>query len=215
MSNNKSTGQGTSSKRMSAFAESAYAHATHESTPPRQSFLGNVTNKIIHGHGSNKSERRYEEMRDSRNDFRSQDYDLLYCPDSTVQVDGPTFASLGGSNNNNIVHAEFQPLAGASIVILIGTVIIRTKSDSVGNSHSHTIKMMEERRSIGCAIESMGGKWVHSLESGGDETITHAIWVGDDGEFVSSTTKNQTIWERFTKEALDKLSVCQSMDIRK
>ena len=44
MSNNQQTNN--QGKRMSAFAQSAYAHATHESTAPRNSFMGNLTNKF-------------------------------------------------------------------------------------------------------------------------------------------------------------------------
>jgi hypothetical protein len=69
---------------------------------------------------------------------------------------------------------------------------------------------MEERENIGCTIEEMGARWVPTLDSN-VETITHAIWIGADNVPGS---KGGTIWKRIASDALNKLTICQSMDIR-
>ena len=185
---NKDDKDDSKGKHMSAFAQSAYAHATRESTPPRHSFMGNLTSKIK-GKG-----RTYE--KDSK-----QDYNLLHHPNLAVEgtiVDGPI-------NNCNIVQAEPQPLAGASILLITDT----SKQDKL--SCSRVRKIMEERENIGCTIESLGGIWIPALDSEA-EGITHAIWIGADDGPVS---KGETGWKRIATDALNKLSICQSMDIRK
>lgn len=185
-------------KRMSAFAQSAYEHATHESsTPPRHSFMGNLANKIKGKSGST-----YDKQGDHVViQDASPEYNLLYYPDGTI-VDGLNNKQIASSN---VVDAEFQPLAGTCIVLLTGT----SNRDRVGDPH--ILKIMEERENIGCTIESLGARWVPSLDAAA-EAITHAIWIGpDDGPRL----KRETIWKQISNDALNKLSICQSMDIRK
>ena len=119
--------------------------------------------------------------------------------------------AAGRSNSNrdadidyhNIVHAEFQPLAGSSVVIIANT----SKQDKVTNAH--TLKLMEERESLGCAVESMGGRWVHRLEEGdGDGDITHAIWIDDEKQ-----RQGQRQLSHLSHETLVKLNICLAMDI--
>lgn len=95
----------------------------------------------------------------------------------------------------NVVHAEFQPLAGASVVIIIAN-ISRTDNDSTRRS------LMEELESIGCAVESLGGGWIPNLSDDVNRTITHAIWI-ESGKHS----------EGFSHETLVKLNTCLSMDI--
>lgn len=177
MSNKTDAKGGDRGKRLSAFAQSAYQHATRTATPPRNSIVENLTSKI-------------------RGKGRSQDArDLFYYADSEVDttVDGLNTQHI----SDGIVEAEFQPLAGASIVLITET-----------SDEDQTI--MEERENIGCTVESLGARWVPTLDSSA-ETITHAIWIGADNVPVS---KGDTIWKRIASDALNKLSICQSMDIR-
>lgn len=115
--------------------------------------------------------------------------------------------ATGRSNSNrdeddyNIVHAEFQPLAGSSVVIIANT----SKHDKVTNAH--TLKLMEERESLGCAVESMGGRWVHRLEEG-DGDITHAIWIDDEKQ-----RQGQRQLSHLSHETLVKLNICLAIDI--
>ena len=194
-------------KRMSAFAESAYANATRGTSPPRPSFLGNVASKLRPG-GKSAGTSHGGRVDDYYMHQTNQDYNLLYYPDTTIEgtiVEGIT--NDNSYRNGTIVQAEFQPLAGASVVILTAT----SKTDKVGDPA--TLKIMEERESIGCTVESMGGRWVPTLEFD-SETITHAIWIGDGDETCSRTNRGDTIWNRLASDALNRLSVCQSMDIR-
>ena len=174
--------------RMSAFAQSAYDHATRESTPPRHSLMGNLTNKIKGKGRANDKDAKY-------------DYNLQYYPNTTIE--GTIVSGL--NNNCNMINAEAQPLAGASILIITDT----SKQDKL--SCPRVRKIMEERENIGYTIESLGGIWRPALESEA-EGITHAIWIGSDDGTIS---QGDTVWKRIATDALNKLSICQSMDIRK
>jgi hypothetical protein len=120
----------------------------------------------------------------------------------------PADASTEGLSShrisNNIIHADFQPLAGASIILITET----SHQDKVGTPR--ILKIMEERENIGYTIEEMGARWIPTLDSN-VETITHAIWIGADNVPGSN---DDTIWKRIASDALNKLSICQSMDIR-
>ncbi|KAL9181438.1 hypothetical protein ACHAXT_010243 [Thalassiosira profunda] len=94
------------------------------------------------------------------------------------------------------VCAEFQPLAGASVVVITNT----SKSDKV--SDDRTLRLMEERESIGSAVESLGGRWVPTLDDG--EAITHAVWVANEEDQQLS---------HLSSEAAVKLNTCLSMDV--
>ena len=92
--------------------------------------------------------------------------------------------------------------AGASVVIITNT----SKKDKV--TDARTLKLMEERESLGCAIESMGGVWRPILEDT-DRTITHAIWVASEEDNNSSSD----ILYNLSNETLLKLNTCLTMDI--
>jgi len=92
-------------------------------------------------------------------------------------------------------------IAGASIVIITNT----SKRDKV--TDARTLSLMEERESLGCAVESMGGRWVSSFEAG-DKMITHAIWIASDEDKQTS----QDILH-LSSETLVKLNTCFTMDI--
>ena len=51
---------------------------------------------------------------------------------------------------------------------------------------------------------------MHALDSSA-EAITHAIWIGAD-ELPASN--GDTIWKHIADDALNQLTICQSMDIR-
>jgi len=68
--------------------------------------------------------------------------------------------------------------------------------------------LMEERESIGFAVESLGGRWVSTLEDG-NGTITHAIWVADEDQ----QAHRQKQLSHLSSETLVKLNTCLSMDI--
>lgn len=181
-------------KRMSAFAESAYAHATHESTPPHNSLMSNLTNRIrgrVRPH-----EQDNVVMQDANQTYNN----LMYYPADNASMEGLNSHRI----SNNIIHADFQPLAGASIILITET----SHQDKVGTPR--VLKIMEERENIGYTIKEMGARWVPNLDSN-VETITHAIWIGADNVPGS---KDDTIWKRIASDALNKLSICQSMDIR-
>lgn len=66
--------------------------------------------------------------------------------------------------------------------------------------------LMEERESIGCAVESLGGEWVSTLEDG-KGNITHAIWI------ASGEDKQTDTISHLFSETLVKLNICLEMDI--
>lgn len=93
---------------------------------------------------------------------------------------------------------------GASVVIIANT----SKKDKV--TDARTLRLMEERESLGAAVASLGGKWEQTLTdrvNGGD--LTHALWIAGDeeggGERVSIS--------HFSSETLVKLNTCLSMNI--
>jgi len=139
--------------------------------------------------------RRSSSYQDS-NHQDDEDYNLLYYEDATTNT-------IDQSQPNAIVHAEFQPLAGASIVIIANT----SKRDKVTNAR--TLKLMEERESIGCAVESLGGKWVPTLEAG-NGNITHAIWIASEED---DHMHNHQFLSHLSNETLIKLNNCLAMDI--
>lgn len=116
---------------------------------------------------------------------------LLYYEDEAI-----------GQTQPNLVHAEFLPLAGASVVVFANT----SKNDKL--TDARTLKLMEERESLGCAIGSMGGRWVSMLKDG-DRTITHAIWISDE----DNQTQRERQLSHLSSEALVKLNTCLAMDI--
>lgn len=137
-----------------------------------------------------------------RRDQDNEDYSLLYYDDGTRAYDTTATVDRGQSN---IVHAEFQPLAGSSLVVIANT----SKNDEVTNAR--ILKLMEERESIGCAIESMGGVWVSTLEdSNVNRTITHAIWIASE-EDERIHPRNQLY--QLSSETLVKLNTCLAMNI--
>lgn len=100
-------------------------------------------------------------------------------------------------------HAEFLPLAGASVFVIANT----SRNDKV--TDARTLKLMEERESLGCAVKSIGGRWV-SLLKDGDRTITHAIWITSDEE---KQPRRERRLSELSNETLVKLNICLSMDI--
>lgn len=158
--NNQQTNNNNQGKRMSAFAQSAYAHATHVSTVPRNSFMGHLTNKF-------------------RGKGRAHD-----------TVPGTIVDGLG----SDLVQAEFHPLDGTSIVLIT--------EESNG-------KIMEESKNIRCTIESLGAKWMRTLDSGG-EAITHALWIETEDESENCDGN----WKSIKNDVLNQLIFCQSSDIR-
>jgi hypothetical protein len=76
----------------------------------------------------------------------------------------------------------------------------------VANSSSYdkVFDVEYERDSLGCAVESMGGRWVPALKDD-DTTITHAIWIDVDNPTQSQITglSNETLVELNTCLALD------------
>lgn len=123
---------------------------------------------------------------------RNRRRQMFYYDDDTI--DG------GVSLNDDVVEAEFQPLAGASVAIIANT----SKNDKVTNPH--TLKLMEERESLGCAVESMGGNFASTLNDAG---ITHAIWLASDGE--NSNAQRQL--SHLSSETLVKLNTCMANNI--
>lgn len=71
---------------------------------------------------------------------------------------------------------------------------------------------MEERESLGCAVESMGGRWVAKLEDS-DKTITHAIWIDIDEDKQKQTQRGRPALSHLSSETLVKLNTCLTMDI--
>mmetsp|Transcript_6669 Transcript_6669/g.15139 ORF Transcript_6669/g.15139 Transcript_6669/m.15139 type:complete len:597 (+) Transcript_6669:146-1936(+) len=125
-------------------------------------------------------------------DQDSEGGNLIYYEDDVV-----------GQTQPNLVHAEFQPLAGASVVIIANT----SKKDKV--TDVRTLKLMEERESLGCAVESMGGVWV-SLLKDGDRTITHAVWIANDED---RQIQRERQLSHLSSETLVKLNTCLAMNI--
>ena len=126
------------------------------------------------------------------------------------------------NNNEYIQQAEFQPLSGSAVYIITNT----SKNDKVGNVR--TLQLMEERESIGCGIECLGGRWVARLDQeDGMRTmnnmmmagsITHAIWIpGEEEEYDArgkkKKKKKSNQLSHLSNEALVKLSTCQTMNI--
>ena len=62
-----------------------------------------------------------------------------------------------------------------------------------------------ERESLGCAVESMGGRWVSALKDY-DRTITHAIFIDVDNPTQSQLTG-------LSNETLVELNTCLTLDI--
>ena len=186
-------------RSMSAFAQSAYACATHGSAPEPQSFMGNLKSKVFKNRIAYKTQN--ADMQNT-----SHDYNLLHYPGSNVQgtiVDGLSNRPTAHIDNHNI-QSDFQPLTGASIVLLMDT------SNKETEANSNISEILEEKENIGCVIESLGAIWVPTLDAH-SETITHAIWIGpENGEGINGNTVRKCV----SNDALTKLSICQSMDIR-
>jgi hypothetical protein len=83
----------------------------------------------------------------------------------------------------------FLPITGASVVIIMANYL--KKGD-------------EHREYFGCAVESMGGRWVRGLRVDGG-TITHAIWIDAD-----DLTRDPS---RLTSQTLANLNTCLKRDI--
>ncbi len=62
-----------------------------------------------------------------------------------------------------------------------------------------------ERESLGCAVESMGGRWVRALKDD-DRTITHAIWIDVDNPM-------QLQLAGLSSETLVELNTCLALNI--
>ena len=93
---------------------------------------------------------------------------------------------------------------GASVVIITNT----SKKDKV--TDARTLRLMEERESLGAAVASLGGKWEQTLKDKVNSDITHALWIAGaeeegGGERVSIS--------HFSSETLVKLNTCLSMNI--
>lgn len=134
---------------------------------------------------------------------------IMRSPFAKSAYEHATRSSAYGDDMSDRIHiAEFQPLAGASVVIFANT----SKTDKV--SDARTLRLMEERESIGCAVQSLGGKWISTLDSG-KETITHAIWIEDS---VDDNDEKQTLHvfgqsSYLSPETVEKLNTCISRDI--
>jgi hypothetical protein len=96
--------------------------------------------------------------------------------------------------------ALFSSFEGASVFIIANT----SKHDKVTNAR--TLMLMEERESIGCAVESLGGGWISTLDDG-NRTITHAIWI------ASGEDEQADHISHLSSEALVKLNTCLELDI--
>ncbi|KAL7528003.1 hypothetical protein ACHAXR_002226, partial [Thalassiosira sp. AJA248-18] len=83
-----------------------------------------------------------------------------------------------------------------------------SKYDKVTNAP--TLKLMEERESIGCAVESLGGVHVSTLDDNENRTITHAIWIATDED---QQTDRGKMLSHLSSETLVKLNTCLTLDI--
>lgn len=147
-----------------------------------------------HARRSSSSRRRRQQMIANEDD--PNDHQLMYYEDGTID-------RASTATNNVTVHAEFQPLAGSSVVIIANT----SKKDKV--TDARTLNLMEERESIGATVESFGGSWISTLD--GNRNITHAIWI-DSGEDNQRRHLQKDI-SHLSSETLVKLNTCLGMDI--
>jgi hypothetical protein len=70
---------------------------------------------------------------------------------------------------------------------------------------NYSLNDAEHREFIGCAVESMGGKWIRGLKVDGG-TITHAVWMD-----VDDTTRGDP--SRLTSQTLKNLNTCLKHNI--
>lgn len=159
--------------------------------------IGTKLNKMANRHNANQrsafAESAYAHATTQRSNRSSNN--IMYYEDDTAI-----------NHQDNIVHGEFQPLAGSSIVIIANTSSCNKITDP------KVLALMEERESLGCAITSMGGQWVHKLEDGDVRTeVTHAIWIGNEDD--KQIHQRQRQLSHLSSETLIKLNICQEKSI--
>ena len=159
--------------------------------------IGTKLNKMANRNNTNQrsefAESAYAHATTQRSN-RSSNNNIMYYEDDTAI-----------NHQDNIVHAEFQPLAGSSIYILSNTSACDTVT---------VLALMEERESLGCAITSMGGQWIHKLEVDGDvrTEVTHAIWIGNEDDDKQIQQRQRQL-SHLSSETLIKLNICQEKSI--
>jgi len=161
--------------------------------------IGTKLNKMANRHNANQrsafAESAYAHATTQRSN-RSGSNNIMYYEDDTAI-----------NHQDNIVHAEFQPLTGSSICIIANT----SSYDKV--TDPRVLALMEERESLGCAITSMGGQWIHKLEDGDVRTeVTHAIWIGSEDDNKQIQQRQRQL-SHISSETLIKLNICQEKSI--
>ena len=160
--------------------------------------IGTKLNKMANRHNANQrsafAESAYAHATTQRSNRSSNNIMSYYEDDTAI------------NHQDNIVQGEFQPLAGSSIMIIANTSSYDTVTDP------RILALMEERESLGCAITSMGGQWIHKLEDGDRTEVTHAIWIGneDDNEQIQ---QRQRQLSHLSNETLIKFNICQEKSI--
>lgn len=92
-------------------------------------------------------------------------------------------------------------LTGVAARLLVGASVVIVANSS---RYDKVFDADYERESLGCSVESMGGRWVPALKDD-DRTITHAIWLDVDNPTQSPLTglSNETLVELNTCLALN------------